>query len=186
MIAPRQPIGLKPSAPEPGPRDAPGQGGWSGDGDGDGDGEGASAAAPAGRLAAVSTELLRRELERRQRGVAALFERRDSLRQEIARLDAAIAELADETPRRERGRRDGGRKAARLALPRPRNTLSLSDAIAAEVEAGQTVSPTDAARRVLASGYRTTARKFTMVVANALSKDKRFKRLARGKYERIH
>ena len=185
MVGSRQPIGLKRTASEPpvsDPRRAYDRGVWTETGEG---GEGAAvelARPPAPALAGIATELLRRELDRRQRGLVALIAKRDAVRAEIAGLDAAIAELSEEPRRPARG---GGKRAARLALPRPKNAISLPDAIALEVEVGQSITPADAAKRVLASGYQTTARTFTMVVANALSKDKRFKRLGRGKYERV-
>jgi hypothetical protein len=195
MISPRLPIGLKHSEPEPqvaDPRRSYDRGVWdpsSGeplDGIGEGTDEADAAApqaAPVSHLAGISTDLLRRELERRQRGLETLLARRDAIRAEIDALDARIRELEDEDrpPRRAPA---GAPRSARLALPRPKNSISLPDAIALEVEPGQTVTPADAAKRVLASGYQTTAKTFTMVVANALSKDKRFKRIGRGTYER--
>lgn len=187
MISPRHPIGLKRNAPEPpvsDPRRSYDRGVWAESGEA-GEGEpGSPLRAPPSALSAIPTEQLRRELERRQRGVEALLGKRDTLRAEIAELDAQIRELEHENRRPGRSAR-GGKKSARLALPRPKNAISLPDAIALEVEAGQTITPAEAARRVLANGYQTTAKTFTMVVANALSKDKRFKRIGRGEYERV-
>ena len=191
MIAPRQPIGLKanpPEGPVSDPRRSYDRGAWA-ESEGAAGEAGDRRATPAD-LATISTEMLRRELERRRRGVESLIARRDALRAEIAELDERIRELSDEPQRAARGRGrgqghgHGGRRSARLAMPRPKNAMSLPDAIAVEVEVGDSITPAEAARRVLASGYQTTAKTFTMVVANALSKDKRFKRLGRGKYER--
>jgi len=61
----------------------------------------------------------------------------------------------------------------------------LADAIAAAVEVRAQITPAEAAELVRSNGYVTNASKFTMTVANALAKDKRFRRLARGVYERI-
>jgi hypothetical protein len=181
MSGSRPPVGLKRTPPDDDPRRSYDRGAWAGD-----EGEGTELErAPSPGLAGVTTDMLRRELERRQRGLASLVARRDAVRAEIAALDARIRELADEDRRPPRGRQGGGRRSARLAMPRPKNAMSLPDAIAIEVEVGDTITPADAARRVLASGYQTTAKTFTMVVANALSKDERFKRLGRGKYERV-
>jgi hypothetical protein len=192
MISSRQPIGLKniqPEGPVSDPRRSYDRGAWAeGEGSAAEPGEAGGRRATAGELASISTDMLRRELERRRRGVESLLARRDALRAEIAELDAQIRELSDEQPRaargRGRGQGHGDRRSARLALPRPKNAMSLPDAIAVEVEVGDSITPAEAAKRVLASGYQTTAKTFTMVVANALSKDKRFKRLGRGKYER--
>jgi hypothetical protein len=187
MVVPRQPIGLKRDAAEPpgsDPRRSYDRGAWAGPGE-DEDASDAPSRAPPSALAGIPTDLLRRELDRRQRGLDTLLAKRDALRAEIAELDAQIRELKDEDRPPGRAARGGGKRSARLALPRPRNAISLPDAIALEIEAGQTVTPAEAAKRVLANGYRTTAKTFTMVVANALSKDKRFKRIGRGNYERV-
>jgi hypothetical protein len=177
-----KPIGLKRNSPENDPRRSYDRGAWAGE---EGEGGTEMERAPSPGLAGITTDQLRRELERRQRGLTSLVAKRDAVRAEIAELDARILELADDDRRPARRGRGGGRRSARLAMPRPKNAMSLPDAIAIEVETGQTITPAEAARRVLASGYQTTAKTFTMVVANALSKDKRFKRLGRGKYERV-
>lgn len=77
------------------------------------------------------------------------------------------------------------REAAAPRQPRPRNTVSLADALALAVEVRAVVSPTEAAQLVQSNGYQSTAQNFGMVVANALSKDSRFKRVNRGRYERV-
>jgi hypothetical protein len=68
---------------------------------------------------------------------------------------------------------------------RARNSVSLADALAMAVEPRATVSPAEAAELVLSNGYQSTAKNFGMVVANALAKDVRFARRARGQYERL-
>ena len=73
----------------------------------------------------------------------------------------------------------------KLALPRPKNSINLCDAIGLEAEPGQVATPAEIAKRVLASGYQTTAANFVMVVATALSKHQGFKRIGRGQYERL-
>lgn len=191
MDLPRQPIGLKREDPEasgPDPRRSYDRGAWAGprpDDDPDGPDSEALQRLPASALSGIPTDQLRRELDRRQRGLETLLVRRDALRTEIAELDDKIRQLEDEDRPPGRPARGNGKRSVRLALPRPRNAISLPDAIALEVEPGQTVTPADAAKRVLANGYQTTAKTFTMVVANALSKDRRFRRIGRGQYERV-
>ncbi|HZL98690.1 MAG TPA: hypothetical protein VFD43_00430 [Planctomycetota bacterium] len=68
---------------------------------------------------------------------------------------------------------------------RARNSTSLADALAQAVEPRATISPAEAAQLVLSNGYRSTAKTFGMVVANALAKDQRFRRVGRGRYERV-
>jgi hypothetical protein len=53
------------------------------------------------------------------------------------------------------------------------------------VEVRATITPTEAAQLVLANGYRSTSKNFGMMVANALAKDARFRRVSRGIYERV-
>jgi hypothetical protein len=63
--------------------------------------------------------------------------------------------------------------------------MTLPEAIMKAVGVGKTITPAIAAKAVRKVGYKSTSKNFGMVVANALGKDKRFKRLERGKYERV-
>jgi len=136
-------------------------------------------------LSRLSYDDLRRELDRRERELHGLVAKREKLTAALTEIDAQIQRL--------QGNGNGATATAvakvprepGLALPRPKNSINLPDAIALEAEPGQVVTPTEIAKRVLARGYQTTAAKFAMVVANALSKDKRFKRIGRGQYERL-
>jgi hypothetical protein len=47
------------------------------------------------------------------------------------------------------------------------------------------VSPIEASKLVKANGYKTTSRTFNISVSQALAKDKRFKRVGRGQYEKV-
>ena len=127
----------------------------------------------------MTTAELRQELERRTRNVGKLQRRRDKLVAEIAEIDAELAALGEST-----GGAVGGDPAAGPRR-RARNKVSLPDAIAAAMEIGAVVSPKEAADLVQANGYKTTSANFNMMVSNALAKDKRFKRLGRGQYERV-
>lgn len=126
----------------------------------------------------MTTADLRRELERRTRNVGKLQRRRDKLVAEIAEIDAELAALGE-------AGNDPAPAAAAGPRRRARNAVSLPDAISAAMEIGAVVSPKEAADLVQANGYKTTSANFNMMVSNALAKDKRFKRLGRGQYERI-
>ena len=133
-------------------------------------------------FAKLSTVDLHRELERRQKSLEQLQNRRQQLRQELAAVDQQIAELGGTTDAPEtRARPASSRQGREL----PRNSVNLPDAIAMAVEVGATVSPTEAAELVRKNGYVTTAKNFGQIVAQALAKDGRFKRLERGQYERV-
>jgi hypothetical protein len=154
-------------------------------------------------LRSASTAALRREIERRERGAVKVAARRDKLAKQLAALDAELAELGVDGPPR-RGRPPGsknkrrGRKPGRKAGPRtgrkpgrpagrklPKNTRSLGDTLAATVRPGTIVSPAEAAKRVRAQGYKTTAKNFGKVVTLRLRVHKLFKHRGRGQYERV-
>lgn len=138
-------------------------------------------------LKTLSTADLQRELERRQRGASKLEVRRAKLVAEIDQIDVELATLgvfAGSRPATRGGKRgpvpgSGGKRR------RARNDISLPEAIVQACEVGAIVSPAEAAELVLANGFKTTSARFNMMVSNALAKDKRFKRVGRGQYERI-
>ena len=68
---------------------------------------------------------------------------------------------------------------------RARNSVTLADAIAMAVEPRAVVSPAEVAKLVLSNGFVTNSKSFNVQVTNALSKDRRFRRIGRGQYERI-
>lgn len=127
-----------------------------------------------------STNDLRAELARRQRQVEYLKLQRGALLRQVSEVEAQIARLSP-----------SGRSPA--ASPRAQRTpharaadnpVSLADALAGVVSVGEGVSPAQAAERVLAAGYHSNAQRFGVLVATALSKDKRFERIGRGQYRR--
>jgi hypothetical protein len=163
-------------------------------------------------LKTLSTAELRREIERRERGAVKVAARRDKLAKALAALDAELADLGVDGAPKRRGRPPGsknkrrGRKPGRKAGPRtgrkpgrpagrkpgrpagrklPKNTVSLKAALAAAIKPGTIVSPAEAAKRVRAQGYKTTATKFGKVVRLRLRVHKLFKHRGRGQYERV-
>ena len=136
-------------------------------------------------LESLSIEELQRELDRRQGELKRMVSRRDRLVRQLTELDAQIRALGGDgsAPRGEGRRHHAGH--ARPRRTRSKNEITLSDAIALAVEVRATVTPTEVAQLVQANGYQSTSKNFAMMVANALAKDKRFRRLSRGQYERI-
>lgn len=128
----------------------------------------ASADAPrsGSSLENLSVTELQMELARRRRGVARLERRRDRLTAELAEINAQIAELG--------GSSGGGGG-------RGRNSMTLPDALY-QVLQGRTMSVTEAADAVRSAGYSSSAANFRTMVNQALLKDKRFKKVARGQY----
>jgi len=150
-------------------------------------------------ISQLTTDEIVAELDRRERRTRQLLSRQETLRTELAGLEQQLADIGDSLPELEaaaralpagRAPRAGDAEPAaprprRRSGPRARNALSLADAIAAAVEVRAQITPAEAAELVRSNGYVTNASKFTMTVANALAKDTRFRRLARGIYERI-
>lgn len=130
-------------------------------------------------ITALSFADLRREVERRQRGVGKLVRTRNALLAKAAKLDAKIAELGGSAAPARAGR-GGGRSVA--ARTRKANEGGLSAALA-KVLSGKTMGVTEAAKAVIASGYKTGADNFRTIVNACLLKHKKlFKKVARGKY----
>ena len=130
-------------------------------------------------LKGISTAELQAELSRRHKSARSLAARRERIQNELRAIENELALLGG-------GRRALPPPAAPASRgPRAHNTMSLADALAAAVALGAVVSPAEAAERVRQVGYESSARTFGMMVATALAKDKRFKRLSRGQYERI-
>jgi hypothetical protein len=136
-------------------------------------------------LSKLSTAEIVTELRRREGRLTRLVERRGRLAEQLARIEAEIRELEESAPVAPQAPVRRGPARVRLALPRPKNSLSLADAIAAEIEEDETVGPADAARRVLRNGYQTIAKNFTLLVNGTLRKDDRFERVGRGAYRRL-
>ncbi len=123
-------------------------------------------AAPRGgsSLSNLSVGELQMELARRKRGAAKLERRRERLMAELAQINAQLAEYGPAAS-------GNGR----------RNSMTLPDALH-HVLQGRTMSVTEAADAVRASGYTSAAANFRTMVNQALLKDKRFKKVARGQY----
>jgi hypothetical protein len=155
-------------------------------------------------LKSLSTRDLRRELARRERGAGKLQKQHAKLSARLAALEADLADfgVGGTSPRRGRkpgrpaGKRGPGRpKGSKNRGPgrpkgsknkakgkRVKNELSLVEAILKGVRAGSTVSPADAGAAARKVGYKSSSPNFGMMVANALAKDSRFKRIGRGQY----
>jgi hypothetical protein len=147
-------------------------------------------------LRTLSTAALRRELARREAGATRLTRKRAKLAKALAAMDAELAGLGVDAPKRRGrppGRRGPGRrKGSKNRKPgpppgrrHPNNTLNLPDALAAAVRPGALVSPAKAAGIVKARGYRTTDKAFGKTVSKTLATHQGFRRKGRGQYERV-
>lgn len=138
-------------------------------------------------LATFSMAELLAEIDARRAQAARLERERESILEQMATLEAELAAM---------GIAVGGAQPAAQPVPaattppaargpRARNSVTLADAIAMAVEPGATVSPAEAMQLVLSNGFVTHSKSFNVQVTNTLSKDKRFRRVGRGQYERI-
>ncbi len=119
----------------------------------------------------MSIGSIERELARRVRRAATLTRARNRLMAKVAAMDAQIAELGGSV-----------RSAAVLASgKRFQNEMTLPDALARALK-GKSMSIGESADAVKKLGFRTASRTFNVPVNLALSKDKRIKRVARGRY----
>jgi hypothetical protein len=121
------------------------------------------------------------EIDRRHARARMLIAERQRILAQMAALEAEMGMVqpagASAAPTR--------RPAPAEPRQRARNSVSLADALALAIEVRATVSPAEAAQLVLSNGYQSTAKNFGVVVANALAKDQRFKRVERGRHERV-
>ena len=138
----------------------------------------------------LSTDALHAEIARREKDAKKLNTQRDQLLNHVEKIDNKLA-LLERGSRRRLGRttrRGTSRRTTRGTTGtrrRSRNKVPLPDAIAGAMDKGAVVSPKEAAALVKANGYKTTSKTFNVSVSQTLAKDKRFKRVGRGQYERV-
>jgi hypothetical protein len=135
-------------------------------------------------LRSLSTAALRRELERREKGVARLARQRARLAAALAGLDDELASLGVAGTPARRGREPGRAKGPgrKPRARRARNELTLLEAIRKGVRVGATISPTEAAAVARRAGYRSSSPNLAMMCANALAKTREFRHTGRGAY----
>ncbi len=128
-------------------------------------------------LQALSTADLTAELQRREKDQAKLQARRKKLLAELDQLDKDLGDLNGK-PAKSAAKRS-------TKAPRPKNDLTLRDALAAAVPVGESITAKEAADAIRAAGYQTNSKNFGVQVASRLAKDERFERTERGIYKRV-
>jgi hypothetical protein len=132
---------------------------------------------PRPKLEKVTVEELKKEIARRQRGLAKLVAKRDALNCQIAELES-LGIVAK--PAVKRGRKPGrkrGRKAGRA--PRAGSLINL---LVQALGAKGKLTVAEAADAVMATGYKSKSKSFKLIVNQALAKNRRFKRVGKGIY----
>lgn len=133
-----------------------------------------------GGLGTISTAELRAELRRRERQMDKLVTKRDRLLADAADLDREIAEIAQSIGVVAPGRR-GGRAVIEPGRKRPRNSMTLEEALKGVLN-GKTMGVSEVAEAVQAAGYQTSAENFRTIVNQTLIRSKKFKKVSRGQY----
>lgn len=103
-----------------------------------------------------------------------------TLKKERAKLLKKLAAVEKEIERAGGDVGGGGR----VRGVRPRNEMSLADAIDSVLKSGKPMRVPDIADAVMASGYKSSSPKFTAIVNQTLIKDKRFHAVERGIYSK--
>ena len=132
---------------------------------------------PRRSLAKVSTDALKKELQRRLEVLPKLIAQRDELNCRIAELEALGAVEKAPKPTSMPAAKKRGRRAKRT-----KSAVSLASTLAEAIKAKETMSVAEAAEAVLASGYKSKSKDFPNLVNMTLASDKRFERVARGVY----
>jgi hypothetical protein len=115
--------------------------------------------------------------------VAALQRRHAMLVRRAGRIADEIAAMGGDTggARRRGPGRPPGRRGRPAGRTRPRNELSLVEALQ-KLLSNRTLSVTEAAAQVQTAGYRTSSANFRTIVNQTLIKSNKFKKVSRGKY----
>jgi len=140
------------------------------------------------RLQEMSIKELKAELKKRRIALPKLRKQRAKILLRLRKIDARIAAVEGTAPARG-PKKKAAKKAAKTTAkkkvaptPRPKNKLSLTDSLISALKQTKSLSVGDATKAVLAAGYKTNSKIFRTIVSQTLSKDKRFKNVARGVY----
>lgn len=123
-------------------------------------------------LTGLSLTELQSEIRKREKRVNGLMNKRAAILKQLQNVDAEIASYGGAV--RSASGRMTGRK-------RPKNDSNLADALV-NVLRNKVLSVTDVAQAVQKAGYITTSPNFRTIVNQTLLKDKRIKKISRGKY----
>lgn len=121
----------------------------------------------------LSVDELLSEIKRRNKEINKLNRRRATLLANVVEVEAQI-------------RASGGEikdvRSIRVGGKRPKNAMSLPEAMAKVMSKDKTMSVGEIEVAVNKAGYRSTSSTFKTIIFQALAKDKRFKKASRGQY----
>ena len=145
----------------------------------------------ASNTADQSVSQLEKELARKQKALAkAIAARRSSVERELAKVDAELASLGD-VPAKPKAKKAGRPAKVAKAAPKgkakkagsKRSSMTMADACAKVLKRRKNGASTkEIAETVAKVGYESKSKNLAPMVAQALSDQKRFKRVSRGVY----
>ncbi len=130
------------------------------------------------KLDNVPTDDLQAELARRDRRLGTLQRKRQRVLDQLNEVEQEIMELGG-TP----GARTKSASQRKKTDARPKNKMSLPDALAKVMSTSKPMGVSEAAEAVQKAGYKTNSKNFTTIVNQTLIKDDRFEQVSRGKYK---
>jgi hypothetical protein len=125
-------------------------------------------------LKSLSVDEMLSEIKRRNRLVKKLNDKRTALLHKVAQVEEEIRNSGGEI--KKGGLSIGG------VTRRPRNEMSLPDAMAQVMSKDKSMSVAEIEEAVTKIGYKSTSSTFKTIIFQALAKDKRFKKASRGQY----
>lgn len=123
----------------------------------------------------LSIDDMLKEIKRRNRLIAKLNRSRATLLAKVAEIDEAIKANGGEI-------KNMGKTRKAPAGVRQRNQEALPDVIASVLSKETPLNASQIEEAVIAKGYRSSSTAFKTIIFQALAKDKRFKKAARGQY----
>ena len=130
------------------------------------------------KLSIVPTSDLSNELERRGRRLPRLQRKREQILAQLRGVEDEIEDLGGLS-----GKGPGRKKKAAVAKKRPRNEMSLGDALEKVLKGRKTPAGVkELAEAVQKLGYKSNSASFSTIVNQALLKDDRFQQAGRGQY----
>ncbi|MCB1069283.1 MAG: hypothetical protein H7A43_06500 [Verrucomicrobia bacterium] len=124
----------------------------------------------------LSTQEILAEINRRKKSTQKLITKRAKLLQQVAEIDRQIEAAGGDMQ---------GIAGVRLGRTRPRNTMTLPDAMLSVMTKDTPMTVSEIAAKVQQAGYQSTSRTFHTIIFQTLAREsKKFKKVARGQYVR--
>ncbi len=121
---------------------------------------------------------LRQQLVAKEKQLKALTARRKKITTQLSAVDREIALLGGNAAPAKKAKK----KTMRKRRKRTRNKENLAGVLEAVLKGKKGVKVSEAVRLVRATGYKSTAKLFGNIVSQALTSNKRFKKISRGVY----